>query len=53
MAAETVDTYTFIPSTRSVFAPENIDEKVVNVVPTPAKNTAEPMKIQQINTKKK
>lgn len=33
-AAETTSTYTFSPSTRSVFSPENLDEEIKYLVPT-------------------
>ena len=39
-AAETSSTYTFSPTTRSIFSPENLDEKVKFLVPvdTPLRN---------------
>jgi hypothetical protein len=39
-AAETTSTYTFSPTTRSIFSPENLDEKVKYLVPidTPLRN---------------
>lgn len=39
-AAETTSTYTFSPTTRSIFSPENLDEKVKFLVPidTPFRN---------------
>jgi len=39
-AAETTSTYTFSPTTRSIFSPENLDEKVKFLVPidTPMRN---------------
>lgn len=39
-AAETTSTYTFSPTTRSVFSPENLDEKIKFLVPidTPLRN---------------
>lgn len=39
-AAETTSTYTFSPTTRSIFSPENLDEKVKFLVPvdTPLRN---------------
>lgn len=39
-AAETTSTYTFSPTTRSVFSPENLDEKIKYLVPvdTPLRN---------------
>jgi len=33
-AAETISTYTFSPDSRSVFSPENMDEKIKLLVPT-------------------
>lgn len=33
-AAETTSTYTFSPATRSIFSPENLDEKIKFLVPT-------------------
>lgn len=33
-AAETISTYTFSPSSRSIFSPENLDEKMKYLVPT-------------------
>lgn len=35
-SAETNSTYTFSPATRSIFAPENLDEKIKFLVPTDA-----------------
>lgn len=39
-AAETTSTYTFSPTTRSIFSPENLDEKIKFLVPvdTPLRN---------------
>src|SRR3990167_7904085 len=39
-AAETTSTYTFSPTTRSIFSPENLDEKIKFLVPidTPMRN---------------
>lgn len=39
-AAETTSTYTFSPTTRSIFSPENLDEKIKFLVPidTPIRN---------------
>src|SRR3990167_4719279 len=39
-AAETTGTYTFSPTTRSIFSPENLDEKMKFLVPidTPLRN---------------
>ena len=33
-AAETISTYTFSPTSRSIFSPENLDEKIKFLVPT-------------------
>lgn len=33
-AAETISTYTFDPASRSIFSPENLDEKIKFLVPT-------------------
>jgi hypothetical protein len=33
-AAETISTYTFSPASRSIFSPENLDEKIKYLVPT-------------------
>src|SRR3990170_1867031 len=39
-AAETTATYTFSPTTRSIFSPENLDERIKFLVPidTPLRN---------------
>lgn len=48
--AETVDTYTITPTSRSVFSPENIDTKGLQTPSITVKNTGQTITVQQIST---